>query len=216
MITVACVWVEANVPFGLEYVDKLRSMVRRRIPYSHRFVCLTDRPRHCESVGVEPIRIERPVARPGWWSKIELFNPAHGLAGECLYLDLDVLLVADITPILLFNHWGLALIPHAGSFEGRQGLKVVKRYNSSVMRFTPSAELARLWAGWTPGVARRLWGDQDWIGEQMPAQPTMPLEWFPRISEIKRPARDAKVVLMKRPKNHIAAEQWPWVREIWR
>lgn len=215
MITVACVWVEANVAYGLEYVDKLRSMVRRRMPYQHRFVCLTDRPRHALSAGAEPIRINHPKGRHGWWAKLELFNPAHGLSGECLYLDLDVLLVADITPILTFEHQGLALIPHAGDFEGRNGLKVVKRYNSSVMRFVPSRKTAILWEAWTPGVARRLWGDQDWIGECLPDQPMMPLEWFPRISEIRKPVQNAKIVLMKRPKNHVAAEQLAWVREMW-
>ena len=217
MITVACVWVNANVAYSADYVLRLRFMAKRGLSIEHRFVCLTDRPEQIpdvETIAIEP----PPTSRPGWWSKLELFNPVHGLSGEVLYLDLDVLVVALLMLIVEFEHKGLALIPHAGTFEGRQGLRVVKRYNSSVMRFSFSAETYALYTAWTPGVARTLWGDQDWIGQQYPDQPTMPLEWFPRLSEVagaKDFPADAKVILCKRPKNHVAAATWPWVKELW-
>lgn len=218
---VLCVWVEANVPYSHEYVYRLRSMVRRHLPASHEFVCLTDRPHLLP--GVECVRVAPTEnGTPGWWSKLELFNPRHGLEGEGLYLDLDVLLLRDISPIAEWPSLDqIALLPHEGSFEGRLGRAVVKRYNSSVMRLRLGAT-PQLWEKFSTSTTRRLWGDQDWIGEQMPSLPTMPLAWFPRLSSLVRedgrpPAwpDEALVVLCKRPKNHVIAESRRWFDEMW-
>jgi hypothetical protein len=76
----------------------------------------------------------------------------------------------------------------------------------------------QLWDDWQPEVAKLMWGDQDWLSEQMPEADTMPAEWFPRVSELKenRPGPDAKVVLCKKPKNQDAASLYPWVAEAWK
>jgi hypothetical protein len=46
----------------------------------------------------------------------------------------------------------------------------------------------------------------------------MPVEWFPRLSQITGPPFDAaaRVILAKTPKNHLAARQWPWFDAAWR
>ena len=96
--------------------------------------------------------------------------------------------------------------------------RVIKRYNSSVMLFR-AGEHAELYTRWNKEVTLRLWGDQDWIAEVLPNQVTMPARWFPRISSIGAnldKAKGARVILCKRPKNHIAAAMWPWVREVWK
>lgn len=215
---IACVWVEANVPFSSEYVIRLKSMVERHAAGPLRFICFTDRPNNL--FGIECIKIDKPVARPGWWSKLELFNPEHewALGNEMVtYIDLDVI-VLSLDFVWRPGFSDLTLIPHEGSFEGRHGLRVIKRYNSSVMRWQ-AGTYSDLWTKWSPAIARRLWGDQDWIGEQLDHQPTFPLQWFPRISSIEgnRAKLDgAKIVLCKRPKNEQAARQWEWVREKWR
>ncbi len=151
----------------------------------------------------------------GWWSKIHLFSPVSALAGRVLYLDLDTLVVGPLGPILDFPA-PFALIPDAGSFKPQDGKKVVKRFNSSVMVWDAGCNRA-LFDAWTPAVAARLWGDQDWIGQQMPDAAKMPLEWFPRLSQVTGPpfAEAAKVILAKKPKNHIAAERLPWFRPLW-
>lgn len=223
MITVASVFVEANVPFTADYVRRLRSMVARHLPIPHNFICLTDRPELFEAdIRIDAVEIKKPEGRFGWWSKIELFNPQLAVYGDLvLYLDLDVVVVSSLLPIIteaMANHGELMLIPSEGTFQGRPGYRVVKRYNSSVMTFAAGI-FTELWSEWTPGVARRLWGDQDWIGERLPKQPMFPLEWFPRISNIgNHPERyaEARVVLCKRPKNEAAAKMWPWVEEAWR
>lgn len=215
MLAVCCVFVEANVAYTPDYVVRLQSMCRRLIKSPHRFICFTDRPALLPST-IKTITIPKPIGM-GWWSKLELFNPQHELKGPGLYLDLDTLIVAPIRPIYKPNT-DLVLIPHAGTFNGRDGLAVVKRYNSSVMRFTFGRH-PELWTEFNVGTMRRLWGDQDWIGERLPNQPTFPLSWFPRLSEVEKPPRwpdDAKIVLCKRPKNHQALEKWPWFDALWR
>jgi hypothetical protein len=210
---VCCVWVEANVPYGVEYVTRLRAMVRRHLDAPHRFVCLTDRPWRLADVETIPIPNPRPLF--GWWSKIECFRPGR-FADRVLYLDLDTLVVANLAPVVDY-HSSFALIPHAGSFQPHDGRVIVPRFNSSVMVWD-AGECDALFTGWRPDVAARLHGDQDFVGEQRPQADAMPAEWFPRISAIQGGPvpTTAKVVLCKKPKNEIAIQRWPWVRDVWR
>lgn len=215
MITVAAVWVKANVPYGPEYVTNLRAMVARHLTRPHRFVCLTDRPYLLPAdMEVEPIVLPAGIA--GWWAKVLLFNPARKLGERVLYLDLDTLVVSSLDPVADYPA-DFALIPDAGSFKPRTAHRVIKRFNSSVMVWSGAA-CSRLYTEFHGGIPQRLWGDQDHIAEQMPDAATMPLEWFPRLSELhgKPPAPAAKVVLSKKPKNAEAAKQLPWVADVWR
>jgi hypothetical protein len=214
MLTVCCVWVHANVPYATEYVTNLRSMVAKHLAREHQFVCLTDRPWMLpDGIRSMPIGHERRV--PGWWAKIQLFKPGR-FSGRVLYLDLDSLIVQPLDPVVDYPST-FALVPHAGTFNGRDGLRVVKRFNSSVMVWDARANES-LFLDWTPEIPRRLWGDQDWIGEHRPDAATMPSAWFPRLSELsgERPNASAKVVLCKKPKNSIAADLYPWVGDVWR
>lgn len=221
MITVMCVWVRGNVFYDRSYVLKLKSAVARHLSSPHQFVCLTDQP--SELLGeMNCLRIEAPMPLPGWWAKINLFDPALGSVGRKMYLDLDTLPVDSLDDIALIDK-SFAIVPTAGTFEGRNGLRVVKKYNSSVMVWDGDAgdDIFRLW---TPSVARSLWGDQDWIAQVMPDLHTMPLEWFPRISELsvdpmksrKERFGEARVVLCKKPKNLEAAVRWQWFQDEWR
>lgn len=228
MITVACVWVKGNVPYGVEYVANLRAMVAKHLTRDHRFVCLTDRPGQLPG-GIEAISITLPKGLFGWWGKIELFR-ARRFEGRVLYLDLDTLVVRSLDPIADYPS-PFALVPHAGTFTGAYKGKVrriVPRFNSSVMVWDASEGVsAQLHRPWTAEVADDLHGDQDWIGQQMPHASAMPAAWFPRLSEIEVSGpfahdrgifvpKDARVILSKKPKNHIAADLWPWFAKLWR
>lgn len=216
MITVACVWVKANVPYGVEYVTRLKAMVGRHLHRAHRFVCLTDRPEQVPE-GIDPIAIPNLSPLPGWWSKLELFNPSRGMSGRVLYLDLDSLVVGSLEPVVDFPA-PFAIVPDTGSaFKPREPFRVVKRFNSSVMVFD-AGECSDLFTSWSPAIASDLWGDQCLIGERYPNLATMPAEWFPRISELgdAAPSPVAKVVLCKKPKNEVAAARLPWVADVWR
>jgi len=225
MVTFACVWVQANVPYDVEYVRRLRRMVMRNYAFDHRFVCLTDRPGAVDEC--EAIAVPHPGVMPGWWSKMELFNPRNGLEGRVVYLDLDSVVVDSIEVIAHYDS-SFALVPHAGTFEGRGTRRVVKKYNSSVMVMDMGPNLHRLYELWTPNHVQSLWGDQDYIGMMMPNEDVMPAGWFPRVSELadlrgantdsalsELRSRAVKVVLSKKPKNEDAAMMHPWIKELW-
>lgn len=215
MITVACVWVRANVPYGVEYVTRLRDMVAKHLPVEHRFVCLTDRPWQLPE-GVESIPIAWPTDVFGWWAKLLLFKTGH-FDGRVLYLDLDSLIVSSLAPIMEFPS-SFALIPDGGSaFQPKTHHQVVKCFNSSVMVWEAGIN-SQLADYVTPAVMHKYWGDQDVIGAEWPHANTMPLEWFPRLSAIQGGPvpPEAIVVLAKKPKPEEAARRWPWVDAAWR
>jgi hypothetical protein len=217
MMTVSCVLVTANVPYTVEYVDRLRAMCLRHLSGPARFVCFTDRPGEMPA-GVDAVTVTPFAGLPGWWSKLHVFRSDVGLSGRVLYLDLDTLVVDSLDPIVDFPA-PFATIPDGGSsFQPKNGLKVIKRFNSSVMTFEAGA-FDRLYRDWTPVIAKRLFGDQDWLAERLPDAAQLPIEWFPRLSAIGAAGvvpGGARVVLSKKPKNIVAADRWPWFNAIWR
>lgn len=211
-LTVCCVWVKGHVPFSLIYVQTLQKMVARYLHRPYRFVCLTDRTTAIPHTSKMVVRTP-PRSMYGWWSKLELFRPGR-FTGRVLYFDLDTLIVDHLDAIVDYPS-SCALVPDSGAFRGARGRSVVKRFNSSVMVWDAGV-MDRLWTTWTPIVTKRLHGDQDWIGEQMPEADTMPLEWFPRLSQCHGgPPTGAKVILAKVPKNMDAAKRYPWFAERW-
>jgi hypothetical protein len=221
MLTVACVFVRGPYPYTADYVRRLGQMVDRWVDESHRFVCLTDQPSTVKDY-VDRV-IVLPAGEPpadGYWSKVELFNPSHAFEDRVLYLDLDSLIVAPLGPIVRypapFALTADALVDERKHLAtDRYGRRLVRRYNSSVMVWDAGVP-ERLYTTWTPAEAERLSTDQDWIGEQWPDAAAMPYDWFPRISQVSPPwPKEAKVVLVKKPKNHEAAERWPWFEAMW-
>lgn len=215
-MTVTCVWVRGEYPYTPEYVTRLRDMVARWLDRPFRFVCLTDQPDAVPDVETIPI-----AKLPGFapWSKLELFNPFRQWVGRMLYLDLDSLIVAPLGPlvdtpaafVITDDPWR-----QGHKVKDSYGRAIVRRFNSSVMAWDGGTQ-TDLFTDWTPDVAARLSGDQDWIGERRPDAQTWPRAWFPRISELhgEPPIGDAKVVLVKVPKNHDAVVRFPWVAPLW-
>lgn len=90
-LTVACV-LRSGGWCGPEDVQRLAAGVARHLPTQHRFVCLTD-------VGVPGIEtIPLRTRWTGWWAKLELFTPGL-FGGRVLYLDLDTVVVGDLSEI---------------------------------------------------------------------------------------------------------------------
>lgn len=189
-------------------------MVARHYSARHRFVCLTDRAR--EIPGVIALATKPVGDYFAWWKKLELFATPELNQGRVVYLDLDTIVVSDLSPIVDYPA-PFALIPHAGTFTPKPPHRVVRRFNSSCMVWD-GGTLGKLFYSWSPADTLRLWGDQDFIGEQVApnAAQTFPVEWFPRLSELRgAPSPAAKVVLCKKPKNEEAAKRFRWVFEAW-
>lgn len=218
MITVSCVFVHGHVAFTREYVLRLRQMVARHLSREHRFVCLTDRPHQFRDTDIETVEISPPTYGVfAWWRKLHLFDASVKQLQEdrCLYLDLDTLVLRPLEEIIDFPA-AFALVPDdAPNFKGKGPRLTVKKFNSSVMVWNGGEQNA-LFNDFRVAVSRRLWGDQDWIGEQSKTAVAMPVEWFPRVSQcVAGPPDQARVVLCKKPKNYEAAKTIPWVKEAW-
>lgn len=117
--------------YGPDYVNRLFAMTRRHLRGEFRFICLTDRPEGITSE-VECFSIPALDLPPGsperGWTKLTTFTPdLHGLRGTALFLDLDVVIVDDITPF--FEQPGDFLIIH----DWKRPWRLTG--NSSVYRF---------------------------------------------------------------------------------
>jgi hypothetical protein len=120
--------------YGPEYVNRLYAMVLRHLKGDFSFVCLTDR---TEGIRAEvrcfPIpELTLPNGEPErGWKKLTTFSPVlvneYGLSGTALFLDLDVVIVNDITPF--FEVAGEFLVIH----DWKRPWRITG--NSSVYRF---------------------------------------------------------------------------------
>ena len=223
-LTVACVFVRGEYPYTPEYVTRLKSMVARWIDRPFDFVCLTDQPwLFTEDFGqtVRTIPIAKPPDCLAPWAKLELFNPARQWPGRVLYLDLDTLIVSPLKAILDMSEpfpFAITADPAKPGMKTKDfyGRMIVRKFNSSLMVWDGGTQ-TELYTDWTPDVARRLSGDQDWIGERSREALTLPRSWFPRLSEVVHPPfdPDVKVILSKVPKNHIAEKEHAWFGPLW-
>jgi len=87
--------------YGPEYVNHLYGMVQRHLSGPFRFVCLTDDPAdvrpQVECMPLPGLDLAPGVDR-GWPKLTALKAGLHGLQGTVLFLDLDIVIVADIAP----------------------------------------------------------------------------------------------------------------------
>lgn len=217
-MTVTCLFVNGEYPYTTEYVWRLYDMVNRWIDRPFTFVVLTDQPDHVDFQEFITVPVQKLPDCFAYWTKLELFNPVREWQGRVLYLDLDVLIVAPLAPIIDFpDAFALSADPYVPGMRTKDayGRQIVRKFNSSVMVWNGGAQ-TDMFNAWTPDVARRLSGDQDWLGERAMAS-GMPRAWCPRLSEVVRPPIDpeAKIILTKFPKNHIAVKESPWIAEYW-
>lgn len=117
--------------YGPEYVNRLYAMVRRHLRGEFKFVCLTDRTdgirAEVECLPIPPLALPPGIPERGWTKLTTFEADLHGLKGPALFLDLDVVIVDDITPF--FEVPGEFLIIH----DWKRPWRVTG--NSSVYRF---------------------------------------------------------------------------------
>ena len=112
MQTVACMrWGTLYPP---DYVNRLYRGVIRNVSRPTRFLAFTDDPSGLEA-GIEPRPIP-PIRLPATglggspWRKLALWSRDIGVAGDMLFLDLDVVVVGSIDAFFDFESGKLALI----------------------------------------------------------------------------------------------------------
>lgn len=127
--TVLCMkW---GTKYGPEYVNRLYAMVRRHLRGEFRLVCLTDDSAGiCDEVtclAIPQLNLPDGIPERGWKKLTSFEADLHGLRGTALFLDVDVVIVDDITPF--FELPGRFLIIH----DWKRPWRITG--NSSVYRF---------------------------------------------------------------------------------
>lgn len=158
MLTVAMVQVGDYLGMGRRYVEKLVDGVRRHMPkgVEYRLACVSDGsselPDSVAGIGAPYVN--------GWWAKLALFMPGAFPAGErCLYFDLDVLPVGDLSD----------LAGYRGKFAMMADPVFPDRLNSSIMAWE-AGTLNHIWELWDQGGRPQFdkRGDQAWIETMQP------------------------------------------------
>jgi hypothetical protein len=227
--------------YGPEYVNRLYAMVRRHLRGDFRFVCLTDRSEgvraEVQCLPIPPLALPPGIPERGWTKLTTLSADLHGLKGTALFLDLDVVIVDDITPF--FDLPGEFLIIH----DWKRPWRITG--NSSVYRFElgAHAEVLERFRVEHESVRARLRNEQAWLSEVVHAKgqlgywpaawcasykyhcvPTWPLCYW-RTPSIPPGARILVFHGVINPPDAIAGRSmhaWrralpaPWIAEHWR
>jgi hypothetical protein len=121
--------------YGADYVNRLYGMVKQQTQGELRFVCLTD-----DTTGIHPgveclecptVDLDPPYNRLPW-RKLALWAPSeqlHGLTGNWLFMDLDVVVTGGIDAFFEFQPEKMFVVMQNWTQEG-QGIG-----NTSVFRF---------------------------------------------------------------------------------
>lgn len=128
-VTFACVRV--GTKYGPEYVERLRNGIENHYRRGFSIVCLTDQPQEIDGVVNAQINGDR---FPGWWSKMGWFLPNIRGLKRTIYLDLDTVIVGDLTPLVdLDVEFGICR-----NFSRDVSPSYPCRYGSCVMTFAPT------------------------------------------------------------------------------
>lgn len=145
-----------NISYSAKHVQWLQSMVHRHCGINQDFVCLTD----TQVEGVKTLPLKSNL--PGWWSKIELFREFK----ECFYIDLDTVIVGDISELLNYKHAFTAL-------RNFSSAKNTNRMGSAVMAW--NGDYSFIYNSFMENYKRYIieyttsekWGDQGYINNKL-------------------------------------------------
>jgi hypothetical protein len=221
-------WGEA---YGPEYVNRLRNMLERHLHVEHRLVCITDAPE-----GIDP-RVPY-IRMPAEWfedrgrsalhcfKRLLMFNRdfAQAIGPRLLHMDLDVVLVGDITPLVdrtdpvviyqmpqrnvthvpPFNP--SVLLMDAGALHGvweQYGNQPAKAFEAKFIGCLPGSDMAII-STWLKDRGVATYGAKDGV-----------YPYYGPIAKTGALPKDARAVLFYGTKNPADAK-WPWVTENWK
>lgn len=154
-LTVVCVkW---GSRYNAAYVNRLHSALRRQPAFADvPFICFTEDGNGLDG-GIE-LRF-LPEGLPLWWGKAYLFSECAGLDGRrVLYLDLDQVIVGDITDLTSYTGPFAVLATDGIACELARG-----GYNSSVMAWEASAFFRPLYELLSKAVRRFVHRFDHWL-----------------------------------------------------
>ena len=199
--------------YDLDYVMKLRNMLKRNSTVEYDFICLTDikiDPRVCKSI---------PLVREwaGWWSKVELFRPELSKKKRIIYFDLDTVILKNIDDILQYDHSMTGLLP----WNARN--RAAGMMASGMMAWNNEGDFSFLFDQFKlENIKNYQGGDQHYISEILndnAADVEFFQDMFPGIYSYKRNCKrglpgDARIVCFH-GKPRLPNVNQTWVRENW-
>ena len=235
--------------YGAEYANRLYAGVRRHLRLDFRFLCFTD-----DAAGLRPEIEAHPIpdfdVPPPWrrtpWLKLALFRDGlAGLAGQSLFLDLDILITGGLDDLFRFAPGRPCIIHDWEKPLQRLFRRCGEPGNSSVFRFESGRSgevLDRFMAERDHALGQhRTEVDQRYLTEALgPGKAWWPAEWvvsfkrhcippFPRnlLTPPRLPPKARIVVFHGRPNPHEAVAGYrgrphrncrptPWIAEHWR
>ena len=120
--------------YTADYVNRLYNMIARYTTTPFKLYCLTNEPEGIKpEVEIRPCpKVDIPASmRDAGWRKVSLWAPeVVGLSGECLFLDLDIIITGSLDDFFVY--------------QGQSDYMVMRNYttmnrrigNTSVFRFT--------------------------------------------------------------------------------
>jgi hypothetical protein len=154
--------------YGADYVNRLYGMVRRHLRGDFQLVCLTDRSEgvraEVKCLPIPELALPDGIPERGWKKLTTFAADLHGLKGTALFLDLDVVIVDDITPF--FEVPGDFLIIH----DWKRPQRITG--NSSVYRFELGThpEVLERFRAEHETIRARLRNEQAWLSEVLHQQ----------------------------------------------
>lgn len=213
-----CVLRTGGPVYDHRYVNNLYRNIKTNIKVPFTLTCLTD-----SAVGIDPAVRIAPLKYKwsGWWSKIEIFAPNLFPDGRVWYMDLDTIIIRDLTTTVTTNL--------GTTFAALSDFYAPERLASGVMTwFVNSHEASQIYLQFTQRSDRIITscstlGDQCWIGLNI-AKPVYLQQAFPgAFVSLKKhcvgmPPIGAQVVCFHgspRPHEIQQVPQYRWAQQYW-
>jgi len=150
------------------YVNRIYNMIDRYTKKAFKLYCITDDEKDLLP-NIIPLPIEENNLK-GWWHKLSIFKEdLYGLEGDLIFLDLDVVITEDLSPLFDYEPGEFVIIRDLAD----------NGYNSSVFRLRVGSK-AYVWDRFLESseeVVAAMHGDQDWITRQVNDAKIWPAEW---------------------------------------
>jgi hypothetical protein len=147
--------------YSAQYVNRLFNMVKRHTTGDVGFYCITENPVGLDD-HIKVIPLPQNKSLQGWWYKPFVFSKEFPVQGKLLFLDLDIVIIANIDCFFEYTPTKFCIIRDFTRAMNSSW----NRYNSSVFRLD-SGTLPDVWEKLIrdTSVTKRLHGDQDWLFE---------------------------------------------------
>jgi len=231
-LAVVCwLWNDGSRDFRPQHAATVARMFRRHLPVEHRFVCITDDAKEIDGVDVMPtppaalalgrLRTPEGAGFPSCYRRLWMFSDeAQEIAKRVLLVDIDVILLRDVSPLVQREEDFVGWQPSASWGQGIDriggGLYLLRTGTRTdvLTRFQGAPSIAEARAAGYRG------SDQAWLSYVLHGCPLYgPEAGIYSIRDMKNgrlpPPSDARIV-----QHNGTRKPWsspvPWVRRAWR